>query len=251
MNSFDKYLQSALKLGLSSKASVVYIFLLKAKKAIAPIKIILGTKLHRQYVYDAIEELKEKELIDSTGAGRGVRYFAHTPNKIIKKFEQKRLEAIDGANDLMKLFKKTSEGTIDIIEGEEAVIENEIEILKEGEKNSWLDIIGGAGTGFLELFDDRLEEYEKIRERLGCQIRYIGSSHDEKYYSNLKIKRRKLYEYRYLDNIDKVVNISIRPKTVSFNIYSPEVMVIRLNSPETVISQKALFEVLWKVAKKR
>src|SRR5680860_392985 len=119
MKKIDLYLRSALKLGLSGKASAVYVLLLKAKKPMAPVNVINSTNLHRQYVYDALHELQEKELIESKGIGRGIKYFAHTPNKAVKEFEEKRLDAIEGINHLMSLYKKTPHGVVEIIEGDE------------------------------------------------------------------------------------------------------------------------------------
>lgn len=249
MNYHNSYLQSALKLGLSGKASAVYVFLLKAKKPVAPVKIINATSLHRQYAYDALHELLEKDLIETVGLGRGTKYFAHTPNKALKEFEEKRLDAMEGISHLMSLYKTTPHGVVEIIEGAEAVIESEMKIMREQKKNSYLDIIGGAGTGFLNLFKDRFEEYEKIRKEVQCNIRCIVTESDVSYKDDTRVKSRFNYEERYLEKIDDVVNICVRPDTASFNIFSPEPIVIRLNNPQTIISQKALFEILWGIAK--
>ncbi len=246
----NDYLESGLKLGLSGKASAVYVQLLMAKKAESPVRIINSTKLHRQYVYDAIRELQKKELVASTGYGRSIKYFANNPKIAMKEFEERRLDALEGANKLMSIFRKSAEGLIEIIEGGEAVIESEIELMKEQTVGDRLDIIGGAGTGFLELFANRLGEYEKLRIAKGCKIRYIGASEDYKYKENNRVIERKYYEEKYLENINNVVNITVRPDSVSFNIYAPEIMVIRLKNPEAVIGQRALFEVLWGVAKR-
>ena len=55
-SNLNKYQKSALKTGLSIKASIVYVTLLEQKKALLPKQIISFTNLHRQYVYDAIHE---------------------------------------------------------------------------------------------------------------------------------------------------------------------------------------------------
>jgi hypothetical protein len=48
--------------------------------------------------------------------------------------------------------------------------------------------------------------------------------------------------------IENIVNICVRPRSVTFNIYQPEIMSIHIRNESTVVSQKALFEALWKVA---
>jgi hypothetical protein len=121
--------------------------------------------------------------------------------------------------------------------------------MREQEKDSWMDIVGGAGTGFLELFGKRFQEYEKIRREKKCKVRYIGSKKDSDYVKRDEIKSRERYEARFLEGIEDAVNIVVRPDSVSFNIYVPEVLVIRLKNKETISGQRALFEVLWKTAK--
>jgi hypothetical protein len=129
-------------------------------------------------------------------------------------------------------------------------VESEIRITREQELDSWMDIVGGAGTGFFELFGERFEEYEKIRKEKKCRVRYIGSKNDISYVKRDDIKSREYYEARYIEGIDDVVNIVVRPGSVSFNIYAPEIVVIRLKNQETISGQRALFEVLWGVAEK-
>lgn len=249
MNKKDQFINSALKLGLSANSAAVYVHLLKEKTALAPVKIINATRLHRQYVFNALKDLAGKDLVETSGYGRGIKYFAKTPEKAISDFEEKRLDALEGINKLMSLYKKTPQGVVEIFEGEEAVVANEIKLLKNQKKGDWLDIIGGAGTDFLEVFSERLDEYEKARKEANCKLRYIGSTNDESYRNHQKIKSRQNYEERYLENIDNVVNICVRPGSISFNIFRPETMSIVIKSPESISSQRALFEILWNVAK--
>ena len=249
MNKKDQFIKSALKLGLSGNSAAVYVYLLKNKTALPPVKIINGTKLHRQYVFNSLKELHSKDLIDVSGYGRGIKYFAKTPEKALTEFEEKKLEALEGINTLMSLYKKTPQGVVEIIEGAEAVIASEFKLMREQKKGSWYDIIGGAGTDFLELFGDRYIEYEKIRREVQCNLRFIGSKSDKNYDKESGLSNRFKYEIRYLENIDNVVNICVRPDSISFNIYHPEVMAIRIKSPESIASQRALFEILWNVAK--
>jgi sugar-specific transcriptional regulator TrmB len=243
------FIESAMDLGLSSKAAMVYVRLLEAKKAIAPIVLINITKIHRQYVFDALRELQQKELVETIGHGRGVKYLAHTPQLAIKHFEEQRLNALEGAKHLMSLFKKTPHGVIEIIEGGEMVVAGELALMNNQKKGDWLDIVGGAGTSFVELFGNRFTEYEQARKRVKCKIRYIGTASDIQFNKETTIKDRFDYEIRYLDNIDNIINICVRPDSVSFNMYAPEPIAIRIKNPETVASQKALFDILWKVAK--
>jgi hypothetical protein len=109
-----------------------------------------------------------------------------------------------------------------------------------------LDIIGGVGMHFVNIFEDRLDEYEAFRREKAICLRYIGGKEDVEHNKTSTLKN----ESRCIEGIENVVNICVRPKSVIFNIYEPEIMSIHIKNEATVISQKALFEVLWRVAVK-
>jgi len=134
----DSYIKNANKAGLSAKASTVYVCLLDEGIALSPKNIILKTKLHRQYAYDAIHELKDLSLIVSIGENKSVRYQAVSPDKILQEAEKKRLDTMDSVQSLMKLYNKSPAGVVEVISGSQAVIANIFKILneaKEGEIN--------------------------------------------------------------------------------------------------------------------
>ena len=78
------------------------------------------------------------------------------------------------------------------------------------------------------------------------QLRYIGSGEDVAYNKERSVIE---HESRLISGIGDIVNVTIRPLSVSFNFYVPEVMTVRVKNKDAVKSQLALFEVLWKVAK--
>ncbi len=77
-------------------------------------------------------------------------------------------------------------------------------------------------------------------------FRYIGSGEDVRYN---KEKSPIEHDSRLIEGIGEVVNVAIRPESVSFNIYEPEVLTVRVRNAQAVASQRALFEVLWQAAK--
>jgi sugar-specific transcriptional regulator TrmB len=242
----EGYLESALKTGLSAKASAVYVTLLDVGTPLSPKGIIARTTLHRQYVYDALKELLDLRLILIIGEKRSVKYQAVSPEKMMKDVEQKRLETLDGVQTLMKLYDKSPAGVVDVIRGAQACIDYEFSLLQEAKAGDYLDIIGGAGMRFVELFAEKVEAWETLREKKKIVLRYIGSGDDV---THNKTQSRIKNESRIIPGIGDIVNVCIRPDSVSFNIYEPEIMTVRVKSKEAVASQRALFEVLWGVAK--
>lgn len=239
------YIESALKAGLSAKAAGVYVALLEAGVAISPKSIILCSGLHRQYVYDGIKELQDRELISTVGKDRAIKYAAANPDKLVQEVEKKRIDTLDSVQSLMKLYDKSPAGVVEIIRGSRAVIESELKILEEAKAGDFLDIIGGAGMQWVNLFDGRIEEWEALRKERGVKLRYIGSGEDVVHNREVSVIES---ESRTIPNIGDIVNVSIRPDSVSFNIYQPEVMIIRVKNAAAVQGQRALFEVLWNAA---
>ncbi len=242
----DEYLKNALKTGLSPKAASVYVVALEAGEALSPKSLVLRSKLHRQYVYDALEELETKSLIVRVGEGRKVKYQAASPDRLLQDAEKQRIETLGGVQALMKLYDRSPAGIVEVIRGSEACVLSEFAMLNEAKKGDFLDIVGGAGMHFVQLFGERVVEWEEGRREKDIALRYIGSGDDvEHNRTRSPIKN----ESRSIPDIGDIVNVCIRPESVSFNIYEPEIVTVRVRSKEAVMSQRALFEVLWQVAK--
>lgn len=241
----EMYVEKGLQAGLSGKASAVYVSLLRAGKPLSPKGIILASGLHRQYVYDGLEELLLHSLISKVGTGRASKYMSNSPDTLIQEVERKRADTLDGVQALMKLYEQSPLGVVEVIRGARAVIESEFTILEEAEEGDFLDIIGGAGMRWVELFEGRVDEWEALRKRKQVLLRYIGTAEDVKHNREVSIIEN---QSRSIPNIGDIVNVNIRPSSVSFSIYDPEIMTVRVRSLPAVQSQRALFEVLWNIA---
>ena len=240
------YLQSAIKSGLSAKGAAVYVALLEAGNALSPKGIIAKSRLHRQYVYDALRELQEKRLVLPVGAGRGVKYQAASPDRLLQEAEKQRVDALDGVSQLMRLYDRSPAGVVEIIHGSQKVIEDELQILRDAKEGDFLDIVGGGGNRWVQLFEGRIEEWESLRGEKKIKLRYIGDEASVKHNREETIIEN---ESRIIPGIGDLVTVSIRPDSVSFNFYEPEVLIVRIKNEAAVLSQRALFEVLWAAAR--
>jgi sugar-specific transcriptional regulator TrmB len=240
------YLKSALKAGLSAKAASVYVALLEAGAPLSPKGIILQTRLHRQYVYDALRELQDKQLVTAVGEKRRVKYGAVSPDRLVQEAEKQRIDVLDGVQNLMKLYDRSPAGVVEVIRGREAAIENDFQLIREAKEGDFIDVIGGAGMHWVHLLEDRMEEWEAIRRQKRVKIRYIGTGEDVRFNLEESITEN---ESRVIPGIGDIVNVVIRPESVIFNIYEPEIVNVVVKNPAAVASQRALFEVLWSVAK--
>ncbi len=246
-DSETKYLKGAIKVGLSPRAASVYVVLLEAGTGLSPKNIISRTKLHRQYVYDALRELRDMGLVGTTGGGRRIHYLAASPERLSQDAEKKRIDVLDGVQHLMQLYDRSPAGIVEVIRGGSAVMESEFALLRDSEEGGFLDIVGGAGMNWVNLFHDRLEEYEALRRTKRIKLRYIGGVDDVKHNWEESIIEN---ESRVIPDIGHVVNVAIRPGSVTFNIYEPEILAVRVRNEAAVASQRVLFDVLWSAAQK-
>lgn len=242
----DEYLKNALKTGLSPKASSVYVTALEAGEALSPKALVLKSKLHRQYVYDALYELEEKGLVVRVGEGRKIKYQATSPDRLVQDAEKQKIETLGGVQALMKLYDRSPAGIVEVIRGSEDCVASEFKMIEEAKTGDFIDIVGGAGMNFVELFHGRIEEWEDLRKRKKIKLRYIGCGEDVVHNKTKSVIQN---ESRTIEGIGDIVNVVIRPDSVSFNIYEPEIVTVRVRSKEAVLSQRALFEILWQVAK--
>lgn len=240
------YIQAALQTQLSSKAASVYVTLLEAGTALSPKGLIVRTGMHRQYVYDGLHELSKRDLVRSVGKDRAIKYQAESPDKLVQEVEKKRMDTLESVQSLMRLYDRSPAGIVEVIRGRRAVIENEFKLLEEAEENDFLDILGGAGMRWVELFEERIPEWEELRKEKKIRLRYIGSGEDVRHNREETVIEN---DSRIIPGIGNIVNVSIRPGSVSFNIYEPEVMTVHVRSVEAAQSQRAAFEILWEAAK--
>jgi len=249
MNNGEKgqsiYLQAALQAELTPKAATVYVSLLESGVALSPKGLIVRTGLHRQYVYDGLRELQDRNLVYTVGKDRSIKYQAESPDKLVQEVEKKRIDTLESVQQLMKLYDKSPAGVVEIVRGSRAVIENEFKLIEEAEEGDFLDILGGAGMQWVELFSERIPEWEAIRKEKNVALRYIGSGDDVQHNRKESVITN---ESRIIPGIGSIVNVSIRPNSVSFNIYEPEVMTVHIRNTAAAQSQRAAFEILWSAA---
>jgi hypothetical protein len=239
-------LKDALKTGLSGKAGAVYVALLEAGLPLSPKALILRTRLHRQYLYDALHELEERRLVVSTGEGKRIRYQAASPDRLLQDAEKQRLDAFEGVRNLMKLYDRSPAGVVEIIRGSEAALEDEFIRIREAKEGDFIDIIGGGGMNWVHLMGDHVKKWEAIQREKKIKLRYIGAGDEVRYNREVSIVEN---ESRIIPGIGDAITITIRPTMVTFDIYQPEIVYVRVKDPAVVASQRALFEVLWNIAK--
>jgi len=242
-----KLTKNLTSLGLSEKESLVYLALIELGE-VGSSKIILQTGLHGQYVYDALNKLEEKGLIQHIIKNGRKKFMAKSPNILVNLITRQQLLAQETAKRLAELAVMPEEQKSETFAGTESYVANEFELLNNTEDNNQLLIIGGKGDHFAAEMGESLKQYEKIRVQKKIIIRYIGSQEQKEELEN-STKSRKYFEYKILPGLfTGLVNTNIWPETINFNIYGSPVTSFVIYNKKIAQSYRQFFEVLWKMA---
>lgn len=247
---YDKSLEKNLEqLGLSEKAARVYIDLLGRGQLTGTSKITRATKLHGQYVYDALAELEEKGLASHVVVGKRKKFAATHPSRLEAVAEQQRRLAVQTAHDLSSLLGRNHKQDFELYQGNDAFVAHEFDELtaaQDGEE--WL-IIGGSGDRFAEIMGKSLREYDSIRAKKHMTVRYIGSKEQKEELQKI-LRERPRFAVRILEKFDKsIVNTLVRPGSLSLSTYADPVLTYQVRNDGVAQSYRNFFEALWNSGK--
>lgn len=239
------------ELGLSHKESLVYFTLLRVGEA-GTAKISRESGLHSQFVYNSLDTLLRKDLVEKYLIKNRARYSARDPKAFYERVEKNKntvgllTSAIE--NNLISTIDSKSVG---IYKGRDAFIKNEMSTLKDSPKNGELLIIGGPGDDYLNNLGSNINEYEYQRNKKNIGLRYIGNETQKKYLEN-SADQRKLFKYRYLPGqYGGVMNISIvKDVSVTIYIFQDPISTIIIKNKKIIDGYVDFFETLWSMSKK-
>ncbi len=242
-------LQKALTaFGLNEKEADIYIALLKLGDA--PIAdVVKATGEHPQIVHRMVDRLVAKRLAIST-TKRHKRYIRAENPKLLKEMEEQKLRALrDALPDLLALQKGDKNALVRVARGNEAVVSLRAQAFEELKKGDTYYIIGASGNQYYEAVGKMRDTLElrriekKIRKKL---LSYEG----ERTAIEKNDPFRTHAEYRYLPEKYLVpASTNIYGDTTAILIWTPEPIVISIESKEVAESYRQYFSTLWKLAK--
>ncbi len=230
------------KFGLSRMESKVYITLLKLKEA-SVIQIAKVTQVHRRSIYDNLNLLIRKGLVNFKIKGKTKYYEAQNP-KNLKILVEEKNKILDEIMPDLNTFYSSDEKKpkIKIYSGENAGMSLLEEVIKEKGEKYWI----GGGT----IFFDRMAYSRKFIEEKVKEMDYKAVQ--PKYFLN------KITKYT------KSKNVRILPKEFKSNqgimlfgnkvgigiIQETDITIIVIESKESFEAFKKYFNVLWNLGKK-
>lgn len=242
-------LESLASFGLNDKASRVYIALLE-KGEMGAIALSKHISLHRQFVYNALNALKEKGLVLEIGETRRV-WRAQTPRKFIALAEEQELKANRLAEELLGLTEEKAGQEFAVTEGTSAFRQRILDTIRKTPHESTVRMICGQWRRYFDLAGEGAHmQWDKIRIAKRIAFRIIGPT-SLKQSMDEAAATRALTEYRTLGGLEEnLVNTVIYDELVDFDIYGEPHLTFSIKNPEVAQSQKHFFEVLWDLSSK-
>ncbi len=240
------------KLGLSEKESQVYLFLLGRELEVGSSKIVLATKLHGQYVYDALAKLEEKGLVKHMIKNGRKKFLANPPARIDSLIEEKKLIANEVRDKLESLFRRKEAQEFEVYQGEDQFITHEFKMIEEASHDSKILIIAGKGDKFTEIMGDtHRRPYNATALAKNITVLYIGTQDQEKYLASVK-ERRPLFDYRIMPGLHtSTVSTSIHENAVLFQVYGDPLLVFKIKSKQIADDYSSFFKSLWDMCEEK
>lgn len=231
--------------GLTKNEALVYAYLLERGVEVGASKIALGTGLHRQYVYLAMERLITLGLVEPVAHGKQKRYKAAAPGQVEKIARRRAIEAEDIVRELNTFSAVGNEQDFEVLQGAAAIERYEMRYAERAHEGNEEYIIGGDAHGFEAVMGDSLDEYTSIKDKKHMKVLYVGgdAAEIERYKAQTSFTARLL-----LDFPSGQTHMVIRKDSVLFFSFLTPPLLYVLKSPVVAENYKQFFLMLWHMA---
>jgi predicted transcriptional regulator len=235
--------------GLSKAEAEVYVYLLQKTGESGGSKIAVGTGLHRQYVYIALEKLMNIGLVEAVAFGKNKKYKARPPLEIEKIMRKKSIAANDLVHELNKISAIHNDQDFEVLQGAKQIQQYEMDYAYESQQGEQEFILGGNSNGFIDLMGDQLTEYLKEKNDKGTKVLYLGHENEREFYKT-SIGLFPNQEYRFMQELPQgVTHMVVRKSTVLFFSFLTPPLVYVIKSNTVAENYKQFFMMLWNMAK--
>ncbi|MBS3167701.1 winged helix-turn-helix transcriptional regulator [Candidatus Woesearchaeota archaeon] len=240
------YEQELKDLGFTDNEVKIYLLLLE-NGMMNPAEISQKLGLHRGYVYDALERMQEKEIVNVILESNKKHYQANNPENLVEllKYKLENLKIIiPNLNKLSRLNKEVTK--VELHKGGRTYRTLLKDIIVTLNKNEELLLIGVDEQNLIENVEPiYLKQYFNIIASKNIKERVIMKKSKR---SKLKPKN---ISYKYLDDscIGNIEQLIYGNKVVLFIFGNPHNMIV-IENLEVVETYKKQFELLWDIARK-
>ena len=231
------------ELGLTDNEIKVYLILLE-HGVLNPTKLAEKTGLHRSYIYDTLERLLDKGIINTVLVDNKKNYQPVDPKALREIFELKLRQLDTILPQLSGLFQSTKEETrIELHRGKRVYRTLIKDLLANIKKNEVVYLLG-VDENILETVEPiYLKQYFNIIKDKNIKEKIIiargGKKLDEEH-----------LEYREIDPkyLDETTVVIYQSKVFIF-IWGTPYHLITIESPKVANTYRKQFEIMWNIAK--
>lgn len=227
----------------------MYVDLLAKGRAVGSSKIVATTKLHGQFVYNALATLEEKGLVKHSVVNGRKKFQANTPERLSQLIDEKKIIAERTRDMLAEFGHKEIEQGFEVYEGEGAYMQRQIDALSEMSESKDILIISTVwGDMFKGLRPDFFDNYEKVREEHAVGIRFLVNEGLRDIVERAK-KSRYRVNYRILPEHKSFSGISVYKNTTDFALFGDPITAFSFRNPIVTQGYRNFFEMLWELGK--
>lgn len=234
--------------GLSPHETAVYIALLESGKALGGSLIAQMARIPRQYVYTVLPMLIEQGLVLEIPYGKQSRYQAIPENEFEKIAKRKLVQTEKLVRELSTFSKIGYEQDFEVIQGDQAIQQYELESVELMGIDTCEYIIGGASQGFSKTMGSKLQKYLNGKTKKNIAVKYIGNEEEKAEYKKFANDYPN-QEYRFMKNLPQgVAHMVVRDDSVSFYTFLNPSLIYIVKSAVVAKNYKDFFLMLWEMA---
>ncbi|MBU1198241.1 MAG: ArsR family transcriptional regulator [Nanoarchaeota archaeon] len=242
-----------LGLGLTNNEAEIYLILLKLKEAKA-YDIAKHTPISRSHVYDSLNILLGKGLINYVTKGKTKRFRITDPDNLINLLEAKEEQIVKQKAELKKKVAVLKEkeiitsSKVEVYEGVEGIKYILNDVINDGISHKYKEILvmnSFSKEEFIKSVPEYIwERFWNMRKKYKLQSRQLFA--EGKIITKHPYVKSRILSQDYFSN--KVVH-SIYGNKIIYFIFTLQPLVIRIDSQEVAELYQKQFELLWKTAK--
>jgi len=240
-------LQEDLKtLGLSENEVRVYIALVGSGK-IRAADVIKTTGLHRNLVYQALEELVSRRLATKTTHAGVFHFQATSPEHFRDQLREQDLVAARVIKTLEERERR-SEQELTVYEGEDAIRSFSLKIASELSPGENIHVLGSGGSRFDAAMGEQgvRAYFSEIEKRRGGIRTLVYRQQMYGAETTGRLRKMQNVEMRILPfDTTPSANVVFTDKSVGFQIFESPYTVIEVRNPHLVSAYKSYFDILW------
>jgi len=242
----EKLTKLLIDIGLNTNEASVYLTTLSLGQTTV-LKISKNSGLKRSTVYDVVDSLKHKGLMQIVPAGLKQLYKAESPERLETVLENRKLEFSARLPELMAMYSlEGGESNIKFYTGLKSMKQIYLDTLKEIKYGDEYLIITDQEKWFNLDREFWMKEYIQERAKLPCKTRLISTN------SELALEHKK-FEKNYNEEfkifaIDTKINVDVvitSNKLIVVDLIPPLTTLV-IENKNIIQLQKQMFEIIWK-----